>query len=211
MKILIILMVTGIFCSVHASAIAAPNNSLIAEYNQAASSGKSMQLVLSKLDELKHQQAGDPLTLVYWGSAKTMTAKEEFWPWSKYNTAEAGLGAIDKSLLLLDNYNSQARHLGLDDRSLTQALAAITYTAVPKMFNRFERGYDLFITLLDSPQFLAVPAQYTSWVYARAIAAAINSEDLPRAKSWQQVLVNQAPTLPNTQQTAAMIAEAQGE
>lgn len=211
MKISAILMISSIFCGMLVPAVASPSNALIGEYNHAASSGQSMQAVLTKLDALKRQQADDPLTLVYWGSAKTITAKDAFWPWSKYNTAEAGLMAIDKSLTLLQNSQHHERHLGLDERCLTQALAAITYTAVPKMFNRFERGYDLFITLLASSQFQALPIQYTGWIYVRAIAAAIKADELSRAKQWQQQLANQAPHQPVTQQTAAMIAAAQGE
>lgn len=192
------------------SAEAAPSAALIAEYNQAAAKG-DMGNVLLKLEQLKHQQADDPLTLVYWGSAKTMTAKDEFWPWSKYQCAETGLNAIDKSLVLLAQAPNDERRLGLDIRSLTQALAAVTYTAVPKMFNRFERGYDLFITLLASPQFQAVPAEYTAWIYQRAISAALVAKDLARAQQWQQQLAKQAPTHPLTQTMAAMIAKAKGE
>lgn len=187
---------------------AAPTNELIAEYNQAAAGKGDMSAVLSKLTELKTQQDADALTLVYWGSAKTMSASSEFWPWRKYQTAEDGLSAIDKALQLLITSPSGERRLGLDATSLTQAIAAVTYTAVPKMFNRFERGYDLFITLLESPQFQAVPAQYTGWIYQRAISTAIKADDLAQAEQWQQQLARFAPSAPLTQATAAMIANA---
>ena len=185
-----IILIVGLFGHFN-HANAAPSNALIAQYNQAAASG-DIDAVLQQLEQLKQQEANDPLTLVYWGSATAISAAEQFWPWSKYETAEAGLQAIDKSLSLLDAATDHTqitlRRLGLDQRCLTQAVAAITYTAVPKMFNRFERGYDLFITLLDSPQFQAVLAQYTGWIYQRAIAAAVRSGDTARAEKWQQQL-----------------------
>ncbi|MCH1918789.1 hypothetical protein L9G15_05015 [Shewanella sp. A3A] len=199
------LLLGSMYCT-SSLAVAAPSTELIAEYNQAAAGKGDMSAVLAKLTELKAQQGADPLTLVYWGSAKTMSASNEFWPWRKYQTAEDGLSAIDKAVQLLTTSSSDERRLGLDATSLTRAIAAVTYTAVPKMFNRFERGYDLFITLLESPQFQAVPAQYTGWIYQRAISTAIKADDLAQAEQWQQQLARFAPSAPLTQATAAMIA-----
>lgn len=68
---------------------------------------------------------------------------------------ERGLATIRKGLDLMANQpmpiQEQQRLQGLPEYQLATAMAATTYTSLPDMFNHFERGYELYLTLLDEP------------------------------------------------------------
>ncbi len=78
----------------------------------------------------------------------------------------------------------QQRLQGLPEYQLATAMAATTYTALPDMFNHFERGYELYLALLNDPSFQQQPFSSTVWVYRYAIEAALRADDQTRAKAW---------------------------
>lgn len=169
--------------------LANPTPEILSNYNLAAEGDEAMvDTVYGQLNQLIDQQGAKPLTLVYLGSTQTMQGRDAFLPWNKMKFTEQGLATIAKGIGLIDtlpeSIDQQQRIQGIPEAYLAQALAATTYTSLPDMFNHFERGYDMFLTLLAQPQFEQQPFAATSWIYRYAIEAALRAEDLPQAKQW---------------------------
>ncbi|WP_260258687.1 hypothetical protein [Vibrio intestinalis] len=169
--------------------LANPTPEVLSNYNLAAEGDETMvDTVYGQLNQLIDQQGAKPLTLVYLGSTQTMQGRDAFLPWNKMKFTEQGLATIAKGLGLIDtlpeSIDQQQRVQGIPESYLAQAMAAATYTSLPDLFNHFDRGYDMFLTLLAQPQFEQQPFSATSWIYRYAIEAALRAQDLPQAKQW---------------------------
>ena len=169
--------------------LANPTPEILSNYNLAAEGDETMvDTVYGQLNQLMEQQGAKPLTLVYLGSTQTMQGRDAFLPWNKMKFTEQGLATIAKGLGLIDtlpeSLEQQQRVQGIPESYLAQAMAATTYTSLPDLFNHFDRGYDMFLTLLAQPQFEQQPFAATSWIYRYAIEAALRAQDLAQAKQW---------------------------
>lgn len=170
-------------------ALANPSSDVLDIYNQAAQGNEELvEVAYERLNDTLQQDGATPLTLVYLGSTETLMGRDAFLPWNKMKYVEKGLSTIDKSLVLLKDedqpIHEQPRVQGLPDSYLTRAMAAVTYTSLPDMFNHFDRGYDLFLSLLAEDEFQQQHFSATSWIYRYAITASIRAEDLTQAKAW---------------------------
>ncbi|QXC55511.1 hypothetical protein KSS82_04185 [Vibrio mimicus] len=191
--------------------LALPSEALIQRYNQAAQGDeKLVEPLYADLEKLAEQEGAMPLTLVYLGSTRTLMGRDAFLPWKKMRYSEEGLATIEKGLSLLsdDAANSQERRNGLPTQMLAIAVAAATYTAMPDMFNHFERGYDLYLNLLADPQFQAQPFAATAWIYRLAIVAALRAKDQAQAKQWLETMQQADANHPDTQQAQALVNQA---
>lgn len=171
------------------ASLAAPSETTIAQYNQAANGDKSkVKEVYEQLTQNISSHGADGLSLVYLGSTQTLMGRDAWMPWNKMKHTEQGLATISKGLdLLVSNQtpiHEQQIRQGLPESLLAQAIAGTTFTALPDMFNHFERGYDLYIELLEKPEFAAQGYDATSWIYLYAIKAALRAGDLSQAKQW---------------------------
>ena len=170
-------------------ALANPSSDVLDIYNQAAQGNEDLvEVAYERLNDTLQQDGATPLTLVYLGSTETLMGRDAFLPWNKMKYVEKGLSTIDKSLVLLKDedqpIHEQPRVQGLPDSYLTRAMAAVTYTSLPDMFNHFDRGYDLFLSLLAEDEFQQQHFSATSWIYRYAITASIRAEDLTQAQAW---------------------------
>ncbi|CAH7192184.1 hypothetical protein L1D33_03660 [Vibrio chagasii] len=170
-------------------ALANPSSDVLDIYNQAAQGNEELvEVAYERLNDTLQQDGATPLTLVYLGSTETLMGRDAFLPWNKMKYVEKGLSTIDKSLGLLKDedqpIHEQPRVQGLPDSYLTRAMAAVTYTSLPDMFNHFDRGYDLFLSLLSEDEFQQQHFSATSWIYRYAITASIRAEDLTQAQTW---------------------------
>ena len=86
-------------------------------------------------------------------------------------------------------------------------MAAITYTSLPDMFNHFERGYDLYLNLLNDPTFAQQPFTASAWVYHSGIVAALKAEDLAQAQAWLLTMQRLDATSAQTLVAESLIAE----
>ncbi|EEY99542.1 conserved hypothetical protein [Vibrio sp. RC586] len=191
--------------------LALPSEALIQRYNQAAQGDeKLVEPLYADLEKLAKQEGAMPLTLVYLGSTRTLMGRDAFLPWKKMRYSEEGLATIEKGLSLLsdDAANSQERRNGLPTQMLAIAVAAATYTAMPDMFNHFERGYDLYLNLLADPTFQAQPFAATAWIYRLAIAAALRAKDPEQARLWLETMQQADANHPDTQQAQALVNQA---
>ena len=181
-------------------------------YNQ-ASAGDEEQVgpAYQAFSQLIKQEGATPLTLVYLGSTQTLKGRDAWMPWTKMSHVEKGLASIDKGLTLLSSENrpltQQAIFTGLKESYLTRALAASTYSQLPDMFNHFERGYELFLTLLAEPEFQTQPFPASAWVYNYAIQAALRADDLVQASKWLAEMQIHDKTHPQTIEAQALIAK----
>lgn len=203
------------FTSITLTAIpvnANPTPNIISEYNEAVvGDGVKVESAYQSLVQLIEQQGAKPLSLVYLGSTQTLQGREAFLPWKKMKYTEQGLATIDKGLSMLDtlplDVDQQQRIQGLPEGYLSQAMAAVTYTLLPTMFNHFDRGYDLYLTLLSEPIFIQQPFGATAWVYRDAIQAALQAGDMSQAQQWLAVMQQFDSHHSETQTAMALIAK----
>lgn len=193
-----------------------PNNETLSIYNQAAQGDEDLvEVAYEQLNATLEKEGATPLTLVYLGSTETLMGRDAFLPWNKMKFVEKGLATIDKSLHLLSDFETpiheQERIQGLPEAYLTRAMAAVTYSSLPDMFNHFERGYDLFIALLAEDNFRAQHFAATSWVYRYAIEAAIRAEDMNQAKTWLAEMETQDGSNIETMTAKALVEKAGSE
>ncbi|MGU3845399.1 hypothetical protein ACVZHT_27930, partial [Vibrio diabolicus] len=122
------------------------------QFNQAAQGDSGLvDTVYGELSKQLEEQGATPVTLVYLGSAETLQGREAFMPWNKMKFTERGLATIQKGLDLMANQpiplQEQQRLQGLPEYQLATAMAATTFTSLPDMFNHFESGYELYLSL----------------------------------------------------------------
>ncbi len=192
---------------------ALPSEAMIQRYNQAAQGDENLY---ADLEKLVAQEGVTALSLVYLGSTRTLMGRDAFLPWKKMRYSEEGLATIEKGLSLLSSQVTQSsQHTasseeirnGLPVQMLAMAVAATTYTAMPDMFNHFERGYDLYLNLLADPQFQAQPFAATAWIYRLAIVAALRAEDEAQARLWLEAMQQADAQHPDTQQAQALLSQ----
>ncbi|RBM47656.1 hypothetical protein [Vibrio tarriae] len=189
---------------------ALPSEAMIQRYNQAAQGDeKLVEPLFADLENLVAQEGATALSLVYLGSTRTLMGRDAFLPWKKMRYSEEGLATIEKGLSLLsaNTSNSEERRNGLPAQMLAMAVAAATYTAMPDMFNHFERGYDLYLNLLADPQFQAQPFAATAWIYRLAIVAALRANDEAQARLWLEAMQQADAQHPDTQQAQALLSQ----
>ncbi|MBR9786929.1 MAG: hypothetical protein GYB40_03230 [Vibrionaceae bacterium] len=193
-------------------AFANPTDSLLHRFNQAEQGDPGMvDSVHDELSALLEQQGATPLTLVYLGCTQNLQGRDAFMPWNKMKFAERGLATIQKGLDLMASQpipvQEQQRLQGLPEYQLATAMAATTYTALPDMFNHFERGYELYLALLNDPSFQQQPFSYTAWVYRYGIEAALRADDQTQAKAWLAEMERIDYDNPETQNAKSLIAK----
>ncbi|CAG19072.1 hypothetical protein [Photobacterium profundum] len=191
-------------------ALANPTPEALALYNQAVSGdGSKVDEAYKQLSDNLNQQGATPLNLVYLGSTQALQGRDAFLPWNKMKFTEKGLATIDKALNLLGNLNTPLEQQdivqGLPEAYLTRAMAAVTYSKLPDLFNHFERGYDLFLDLLSEPQFEQQHFAATAWIYHYAIQASLRANDLEQAKQWLQIMESKDPQHADTIAAKALI------
>jgi len=194
------------------SAQAALTEHDIVIYNQAAAGNEDqVEPAYQAFSQLIKQEGATPLTLVYLGGTQTLKGRDARMPWKAMKHVEKGLASIDKGLTLLASETTpltqQTVVTGLKESYLTRALAASTYSQLPDMFNHFERGYELFLTLLAEPEFQTQPFPASAWVYNYAIQAALRADDLPQASKWLAEMQIQDKTHPQTIEAQQLIAK----
>ncbi|MBA5761688.1 hypothetical protein H2O73_04945 [Vibrio sp. 404] len=195
-----------------ANLYANPSSDILANYNLAADGDEALvDTVYGQLNRLLEEQGAKPLTMVYLGSTQTLQGRDAFLPWNKMKFTEQGLATIAKGISLLntlpEDVNQQERIQGLPEAHLAQAMAAITYTSLPDMFNHFERGYDLYLNLLNDPSFAHQPFAASAWVYSSGISAALKAGDISQAQAWLSTMQTLDPSNVQTQTAQKLIAK----
>ncbi|WP_295895342.1 hypothetical protein [uncultured Vibrio sp.] len=192
-------------------ALAAPSEAVISQYNLAAEGDEDkVDVVYEQLEQLMESQGADALSLVYLGSTQTLMGRDAFMPWNKMKYTEQGLATIAKGLTLLDDESveQQEYRQGLPTSVLAKAIAASTYTSLPDMFNHFERGYDIYLDLLDTEAFANQSYEATSWIYIYAIKASLRAGDVEQANKWLATMQTENAQHPMTLQAEAIIDKA---
>ncbi|KII79572.1 hypothetical protein [Vibrio renipiscarius] len=188
-----------------------PTAEILANYSQAAEGDKAMvESVYNQLNVMIDQQGAKPLTMIYLGSTQTLQGRDAFLPWNKMKYTEKGLATMAKGIGLLDtlpeDINQQERIQGLPEAYLAQAMAAVTYTSLPDMFNHFDRGYDMYLNLLNHESFVQQPFAASAWIYHTGIVAALKADDLPQAQVWLDTMESLDAHNPLTQTAKSLVA-----
>lgn len=187
---------------------------LIEQYQLAAGGDTTLvEPVYKQFELLLEQHPNEPLVWVYFGSARTLKGRDTWLPWRKLSHTEQGLDDIQRGIGKLADQPlqlaQQQRVQGLPEYHLATALAATTFTSVPDFFNRFERGYDLFLQLLDDEEFLKQDFAASAWVYERAIMAALRNEDMSQTKLWLAIMQERQADHPTTQSAIVLVQKSE--
>ncbi|MCG7495320.1 hypothetical protein MHO82_00415 [Vibrio sp. Of7-15] len=191
-----------------------PTSSTISLYHQAAQGNtNAIDVVYNRLTQHLKEHGPTPLTLIYLGSTETLQGRNAWMPWTKLRYTEHGLARMNKALDLLNQQatpvTQQIQINGLYESHLVKAVAGTTFTSVPDFFNHFERGYELYLDLLEDTAFQQSQFEATAWVYLYAIQSALYINDKHQASQWLTYMKQQDPSHLFTQKAIKAVAEAQ--
>lgn len=134
----------------------------------------------------------DPVLRAYAGAATAMRARGTLLPWRKLSHAEDGLAQIDKALAQLAPAHDAPAHRGVPAALETRFVAASTFLALPKMFNRHDRGTQLLDGVLRHPLFEASPLPFKAAVWLRAGTEAAGASRPDEARRWLKLAAQSA-------------------
>jgi hypothetical protein len=155
----------------------------------AARDSSQIPAALEKLTELLAAEPANPLLLVNLGAVTAMQARATLLPWKKTRYAEDGMAMQDKALGLLSPATDAQRHDGVPVTLLVKFTAASTFVAVPRFFNRHERGMRLLGEVLNSPLFEPSPLGFRGAVWMSAARLAREDGKPQQARSWLDAVI----------------------
>ncbi|WHI47969.1 hypothetical protein [Microbulbifer sp. VAAF005] len=143
-------------------------------YQKATKAGGTAVMASYKAFKLAQKEdPSDPIALFYLGASETLMAKESWLPWRKVSYAENGIARMDKALTIIEEMDNPGRSSqGMPQDLLLKGIAATTFTKVPKFFNSFDRGFELYHELMGDPRIGYMPTDATRWIYCGALQAA---------------------------------------
>ena len=150
---------------------------------------------INALSELQKQQPKDALTIGLLGSSETAGARYADQPWEKMQLSEKGLAKLDKSLILVKKQPTDAASAAVQMQ--INVTAGCTFISVPPMFNRFDQGYRLLATTVNTAGFSHSPARAPVKAYMCAAQAAVQQGDKQKAAKYLQQIVTLAPQGPH--------------
>ncbi len=157
------------------------------------------------LSELQQQQPKDALTIGLLGSSQTAGARYADQPWEKMQLSEKGLAKLDKSLILVNKQPTDAASAAVHMQ--IHVTAGCTFISVPPMFNRFDQGYRLLETAINSAGFSQSPARAQLKAYLCAAQAAVQHGDQQKAANYLHHIVTLAPQGPHLAMVEQLKAE----
>ncbi|WP_444927289.1 hypothetical protein ACJJI4_04985 [Microbulbifer sp. TRSA002] len=184
MKRLLVIMALNLGVSV--SSIAAQDVQMEDLYQKAAAQGgAAIEDSYEVFKTLQKDNPSDPIALFYLGASETLMAKESWLPWRKVSYAENGIARMDKALTIIEEMDNPGRSSqGMPQDLLLKGIAAITFTKVPKFFNSFDRGFELYHELMGDPRMGYMPPDATHWIYCGALQAAELEGDKELVNLW---------------------------
>ena len=133
--------------------------------------------------------AADPAQPVYRaqaGAATSMLANTTLLPWKKMGHVEDGMALLDKALAQLTPAHDAQQVGGVPASLVVRFTAASTFSALPAMFNRGERGTRLLDAVLKSPLLADAPLPFRASVWLRAADSAATAQRTDEARQWLQ-------------------------
>ncbi|WP_444916015.1 hypothetical protein [Microbulbifer sp. TRSA007] len=184
MKRLLVIMVLNLGVSV--SSLAAQDAQMEGLYQKAAAQGgAAIEDSYEAFKILQKDNPSDPIVLFYLGASETLMAKESWLPWRKVSYAENGIARMDKALTIIEEMDNPGRSSqGMPQDLLLKGIAATTFTKVPKFFNSFDRGFELYHELMGDPRMGYMPPDATHWIYCGALQAAELEGDKELVNLW---------------------------
>ncbi|WP_444944640.1 hypothetical protein ACJJIK_07555 [Microbulbifer sp. ZKSA006] len=169
------------------SSFAAVDAEMESLYQKAVRSGGDAVEASYEAFKLAQAEApADPIALFYLGASETLMAKEAWLPWKKVGYAENGIARMDKALSMLEEMENPGRSSqGMPQDLLLKGIAAKTFTSVPKFFNAFDRGMELYRELMSDSRMGHMPANATRWIYCAAQQAAELEGNTKLASAWK--------------------------
>ncbi|WP_444896589.1 hypothetical protein [Microbulbifer sp. SSSA005] len=184
MKRLLVIMALNLGVSV--SSLAAQDAQIEDLYQKAAAQGgAAIEESYEAFKALQKDNPSDPIALFYLGASETLMAKESWLPWRKVSYAENGIARMDKALTIIEEMDNPGRSSqGMPQDLLLKGIAATTFTKVPKFFNSFDRGFELYYELMGDPRIGYMPPDATRWIYCGALQAAELEGDKELVNLW---------------------------
>ena len=136
------------------------------EFTRAGNGDSSaVQSALDKFVRLKEKYPGDALILARAGSLVTMQARDAWMPWNKMRFAEQGLDQLDQALAAVEKQGQATTGDGISYTQQVDLVAAITFSQLPKFFNRHGQAERLFRKLVNTQEKLTTPAAFQAQVW----------------------------------------------
>jgi len=131
----------------------------------------------------------DPVAMVYLGGTLALKGRDAWVPWTKMKHTERGLDLMSRSITLLQPEHDKILLNGMPLSIEVKSISAITFTAVPGLFNRFDEGYDLLRALVKSEILNDIPFPRKAYIYYYAGTAAEKGDHEQQAIELYQTLL----------------------
>jgi len=133
--------------------------------------------------KLNKQDPSNAVVLVNLGAVTSMMARTTVLPWRKISYAEDGMALQDKALAMLSPSTEKVVFDGVETGLRVRFIAANTFVAVPRFFNRGAQGSRLMAEVQASPSFDAAPLAFKGAVWLRAAKLAAEQKKPEDAKA----------------------------
>lgn len=178
-----------------APADAARYTAALAVFNRAlAGDEAAIAPAAAQFTALMAANPAQPVYRAQAGAATSMLANTTLLPWKKMGHAEDGLALLDKALAQLTPAHDTQRVGGVPASLVVRFTAASTFSALPALFNRGDRGARLLDDMLKSPLLADAPLGFRASVWLRAADSASSAGRGDEARQWlQRVASSGAP------------------
>lgn len=208
-SISIVLLATCLLgASIPSYAKAASATQAFNSFERAAGGDESaVTIAIEQFEELLKQQPSHPMYEARIGSLITMQARDAWAPWKKMSYSEQGLERIDLALDSLTEMHDQQRIekyiVSLDVRYT----AAVTFSSLPKFFNRWGEAERLLQQLVQDALLEQAPASFKAQVWMTRAQLARQREELPLYKEYLHKVVSVSADSPQGIQAEHLLAE----
>ena len=163
-------------------------------FERAAAGDKdAVEEAVARFKALGESQAQSPWYKARLGSLTTMQARDAWAPWKKMGYTEKGLDLIDEALgALAPEHDGKAlgnNFVGLDVRYT----AAVTFSSIPKFFNRWAQAERLFKEITQQAEFANTSKAFQAQVWLGRAQLAKQREQRELYTQWLRKAADLAP------------------
>ncbi len=202
-KIQGVLLISAVLVCITCAPVQAFNEKKFQEAHKSFMGKGAEKKAAAAFTELLQQEPGDPLLMVYAGSATAQLATTTSLPWKMMSYAEDGLAMIDKALQLVVNTEVSLMHGATPVVLEVKYIAANTFLVVPGFMNRGVRGQKLLSDILENKQFEQTPIAFKGAVWMRAAKTALRKNQYDEARRYLNNVIEQKA--PKTEAAKAIL------
>jgi tetratricopeptide (TPR) repeat protein len=186
--------------------------SAMQNFERAAAGDKdAVEEAMAQFAALREAEPKSPVYLARLGSLMTMQGRDAWTPWKKMSYTERGLDNIDEALASLSSGHDARKvgdiHVGLD----TRYTAAVTFSSIPKFFNRWAQAERLLNEITQLAVFGETDKAFQAQVWLTRAQLAKRRERHDESTQWLRKAVALAPQSEAGQQAGILLAGGGGK